>query len=668
LSYEIFENQELISDDNIHAFLMAICAIVVVFSATGAWGYVTDGSKININKLSISNYNLSFACVSVFFAYQVYANYSSRVFDDSAFTLRYLDNFWDGYFYHYNKLDPPVFGISCFSFGVFTGFFCWLHLLTPEASIQLAGFLGLAMLGFLIFKIIRELVTDKHLVIIFWLAIMFSSKMFLNVAKSGMETSFHLSIVFASLLFFLQNKHRWMWFFLALSIISKLDTVPLAATTGLLFLLLNKNQILPIRFSNPFLRNLVFFAVIPLLVWLVFISIVFGSPLPQSAYSKVFLHYHPDDYWFPFLKYYLFGGRVHLVFYLFLILFLIHFLLVCIKRRIKAAVGLVFGLSFIATMVLFYFYNPGEQMAWYYVLTDLLMLTQTVVSVAFLVDFIVYRWLRFAIVAAGIFFFLGWIGVDTIGGKYWMEAYLETVERERFEIGKYVGELVQESDSILSNHGLPVRHVKGYVIDMSGLNSKFAADYKIDPELMLKDHHPQWAINHNSVPYAALLSSKHYEPYRLFYDITNYTFPQWCLYKKLPLGAYTLSFCPVDSNTIRKDGVEHNGGIILYRGKQIVFETDSSQSIKDIFFGVKRQSKAMELEIRRVFSSGVQDTVAYIKAIGDYPKDSKYTQSVRVPLENYRGLIRVEVFVHTQQEAALFIEPYILKKANKHVF
>ena len=178
LSHEIFENQELISDDNIHAFLMAICAIVVVFSATGAWSYVTDGSKININKLSISNYNLSFACVSVFFAYQVYANYSSRVFDDSAFTLRYLDNFWDGYFYHYNKLDPPVFGISCFSFGVFTGFFCWLHLLTPEASIQLAGFLGLAMLGFLIFKIIREFVTDKHLVIIFWLAIMFSSKMF----------------------------------------------------------------------------------------------------------------------------------------------------------------------------------------------------------------------------------------------------------------------------------------------------------------------------------------------------------------------------------------------------------------------------------------------------------------------------------------------------------
>ena len=45
-------------------------------------------------------------------------NYSSRyLFDDAGFVLRYVENFKQGYFYHYNPGDPAVFGLSGFIYG-----------------------------------------------------------------------------------------------------------------------------------------------------------------------------------------------------------------------------------------------------------------------------------------------------------------------------------------------------------------------------------------------------------------------------------------------------------------------------------------------------------------------------------------------------------------------
>ncbi|MBL0047337.1 MAG: hypothetical protein IPP32_04470 [Bacteroidetes bacterium] len=664
VSYWIYDNQDLISDDNIHAFLMAIAAIVAIFTLSGSWDYLTDGKvMLKMKNWGLTNYQFTYFALSIYFAYHVFLNYSPYMFDDSAFTLRYLDNFWDGYFYHYNKSDPPVFGISCFSFGIFTGLWCYLHLLSPEQSIHLAGFIGLILVSFLSFKILRETISDNRLILISWIVVIFSSKMLLNVAKSGMESSFHVSIVLAALLFFLQNKPKWMWLFLAFSVISKLDAVPLVMVAGITFLAINRKQFTPLTLNNIFVKDLLFFAVLPMILWIIIATLIFGSPLPQSAYSKIFLHYHPSDYWFPFFKYYATGGRIELIFLLFAILLIAHLCFVLFSKMSHSIKNLVFGFSYFAVMLLFYFYNPGEQMAWYYVLPDLLMFLQIAISAAFFIQLIAIPWLRIVLASSAIFFYIGYIGVDVIGGKYWMENYLGVVERERLEVGKYVGNMVGAKDSIMSNHGLPVRHVKGYVIDMSGLNSKFAADFKIDPELLFKKYHPQWAISHNSVPYAALLSANGYEPVRLFYDITAYTFPQWCLYKKRLKTTEMRIFKPIDSTMVASTKPSYNGGIVLYQDDTLEINLDSLSYIKKIYFGIQRNSLPYRLEIKRQLGNTLvsTDTIA-IEPIGEYPLDSKYTKSIELNYDSSAAYNSIVLNALTKGFLFTIVEPYIYKK------
>jgi len=662
-SFWIYINQDLISDNNITAFILALCSIVAITVLSGSWNYLTNGDQISFfPKFIRPNYQLVYFGLSLLFASIVFENYSPYMFDDSAFTLRYLDNFWEGFFYHYNKSDPPVFGISSFTFGIFTGLWCWLHLLTPEQSIHFTGFLGVVAVSFLLLKILRELVKDNTLVLVLWFAIIFSSKMFLNVAKSGMESPFHVSIVLLAILFFLQIKSRWMWLLLAISVISKLDAVPVVFVIGLTYIITNRSNFFPINFKNNSIREFCYFAVLPILVWVIFATLVFGSPLPQSAYSKIFLHFHPSDYWFPFLKYYLQGGRVQVVFKIFGLLFLAHLIFALFKYKKFAFKPLVFGMSFIAVMVLFYFYNPGEQMTWYYVLPDLLLLTQLVLSANFFIQFIPYAPIRIVIALTALCFFVGWTGVDLLGGKYWMEAYLERVERERLEIGKYVGTVVGKNDSIMSNHGLPVRHVKGYVIDMSGLNSKFAASFQIDPEQLFKSHHPQWAISHNSVPYAALMSKNGYAPVRLFYDVTEYAFPQWCLYRKLSSNEPKGVFKPIDSLAIINCRPTYNGGILLYHKDTLIVKIDSSNFVNQINFGIKRESLPFVLEIQKLKNNQVVgiDSIA-ISEFGEYPMDSKFTKSITLLNDTNAGINQLKLYAKKPGLPITIIEPYIYK-------
>ncbi len=664
LSFLIYIYQELLHEESLYSFLLAVYVIVVLFTFSGCWNYLTDGKEVQFKSLlSIRNYHLTYALLSVFFAYLIFQNYVSYMFDDSGFTLRYLDNFWDGYFYQYNKSDPPVFGISSFLFGVFTGFWCWTHLLTPEQSIYFAELIGLFCIGFLSLKIIREVVSNNHLVLIFWMLALFSSKMFFNVAASGMETPFHLSFLFAALLFFFQNKAKWMWLFLSLSVISKLDAVPFALVVGLVFLANNRKKIMPITWHNSFIKEILFWVIVPIGLWIVFSFLMFGSPLPQSAYSKIYLQFHPDDHWFPFFKHYLLGDRIAIAFLVFCVLFCVHLAFAFGNSSKHPFKKLVFGFSFFATLVLFYFYNPGEQMMWYYALPDLLLFFQLASSLYFFIEFIPQKAVQKVIAALLIFINIWFMGADVIGGKNWMKAYLETVERERWEMGNYVATRVGENDSIMSNHALAVRHVKGYVIDMTGLNSKFAAANNVDPEQLFKTQHPQWAIGHNSSGYAAFLTANGYTPDRIFYDITNYTYPEWCLYKWQSNHTEKLSFRPLDSIRVKRVKPSYAGGIVLYNTDTLRFELDSSRYIKSIYCGVKREYITFELKIKKMrMDTLIKEEKFEIKPIFDYQMDSKFTQALVIGADSMLNCTHIEISSSLPNRNFSLIEPYILKK------
>ncbi len=447
----------------------------------------------------------------------IFINWNFTLFDDAGFLLRYLQNFAKGYFYAFNPQDGPVFGISSFSYGLINGILCMTHIVTPDQSIVVTGVIGLFFICFLLLKTLERYGMNPMQMLLSFLLILFSSKFFLNSMTTGMETPVHVAIVMSAVYFFVKEKSAAFWLMLTVSVISKLDAVPLALTLGSIHLFQNRKNLLPVSWKNKTLRDLILFCLLPLIAWVIFAVAVFGSPLPQSAYSKIYYHFHGSDHWFPFLRKLLEGDFRPPVFYLFLVLFAVHVLFV-IRSKLSVRT-LTFGLGFISTMILYYFYNPIEQMTWYLAMPDFFLLAQTVVSFYFITEaffipvFKPYAW-SLLFVGAGLFLFF-----DTYYGRTWMKNYLDYTENERISIGKYIATITNERDTLIAQHGHISRYTKAYVIDMTGLNSKLSTRYKNNIDTVTRIYRPQFIVTHGLDYILNSMDSNNYLPVKSFYDI-----------------------------------------------------------------------------------------------------------------------------------------------------
>ncbi|HHG86350.1 MAG TPA: hypothetical protein ENJ82_16485, partial [Bacteroidetes bacterium] len=413
--------------------------------------------------------------------------------DDVGFILRYLDNFQEGCFYCFNMEDGPVFGISSFIYGLLAGGLNWLHIMSPETSINFLTYAGVFTTTFLLFRILRHIMTSQGAVFLMVLLILTCGKSVLFIFNSGMESPMHLSIVLAAFLFFLQKKDRWMWLFLALATISKLDVVPLVLVIGLFWLIENFGELRHISWRNPRYRHMILFGILPVLIWVGFALLVFGSPLPQSAYAKVYFHSHAKGTWFPFLDHFVKSNYRSPFLYTMLGLLLLQLIFALIRG--KGGRQLVFGMSFIGTMTLYYFYNPGERMQWYYTLPETLMFTQLAISAYWLLSSLGKRWTTGLVgLVVGTTFLLSWtrqrIEVEVFRN------YEYVVETERTRIGEYLGSVISPQDTLLAGHGLNARHCKGYVIDQTGLNSRLMTQFERKTDSVLKVLKPHWIVMH----------------------------------------------------------------------------------------------------------------------------------------------------------------------------
>lgn len=533
----------------------------------------------------------------------IFRLYPGEFFDDAGFVMRYLENAGKGYFYSYNTTDGPVFGISSPLQGLVTGAICATGIWLPEQTIRRTAFAGLVLLVFFMIRILRNTSgKGNNDFIMFGIIVLLSSKMFLNVMKAGLETPMHIAVVMAAFWSFYTSRTRLMWFLLALAVISKLDAVPLVLVTGLFWLAGNYKSLLPVSYKNKQLQNIVLFAVVPVAIWIAVATHFFGSPLPQSAYAKIHYHFHPDDYWFPFFVRYAKDA-----FFLPLLLLMAGATLlmtgIIVKRKTWSELRLLLpGAAFMATMVLYYFYNPGERMMWYYALPDVLMLLQLVISVAFIIRLIDHHWIRTGtslITGVGLFMF---IFPDVLGGKYWLDDYLGAVEYERNQIGVYLGKKVAADDTLMTWHGLTGRYVKGYVMDMSGLNSKLVTEYKRDIPVLTEKFRPNWAVNTRYDDYTQVFQKPPYSLDTVFYDVTAYGYPEWLVYKRVPPGA--LHEFPIllgPSNVWSGEfGTETNVNRVKGDNIQLAFK-DEAAPLTGITFGVEKADTSfncrMELHI-----------------------------------------------------------------------
>ncbi|MGL5889589.1 MAG: hypothetical protein ACRC3B_06885 [Bacteroidia bacterium] len=412
--YTVFISKDAFEAKKIALLITGIVLLLVV----GEWGY-------NRNKWIDLFLDLAISAAAALFIFRIYPG---EFFDDAGFEMRYLENFSSGYFYSFNSTDGPVFGISSPFQGLLNGFLCYTHILIPEQAMRRTAFAGLLFLIFFMIRIIRNRSENQNHFLIYALLIICSSKMFLNVAKSGLETPLHLSLVLGAFWAYYYKKERIFWFLLALSVISKLDAVPLAVTLGIVWIVEHRKTYFPISFRNRKITNVLLFAALPVLLWVAFAIFVFGSPLPQSAYSKIHHHGHPGDHWFPFLTRYSQDPffSVILIFTFINALIIVGFAF--IKKKLGDLKNVVPGLTFISTMILYYFYNPGERMMWYYAMPDILLLLQFSIGLIFLIHQIDYKLLRTGIAGLSGLAFSLFILPDVIGGKYWLDDYLSTVE------------------------------------------------------------------------------------------------------------------------------------------------------------------------------------------------------------------------------------------------
>ncbi len=471
--------------------------------------------------------------------------------DDVGFILRYLDHFADGCFYCFNVQDGAVFGISSFVYGLLAGFLTWAHLFNPESALNFLTYLGVFTTGFLFFKILRQVIPSQGAVIVLWFLLMTCSRSMALIYNAGMEAPVHFSLVLAALLFFLQRKDRLMWLFLAISVISKLDAVPMVLVVGMFWSVENWVDLSKFDWYKKRYHDALAFGLVPIVIWIGFATIVFGSPLPQSAYAKTFFLKHAEGSWFPFIEGFTTSGYQSIFLACTLALFLTHLGFVAAQR--KGGRGLIFGFAFIATLLLYYFYNPGERMLWYYVLPEGLMLLQLCVSLVW-----VWAWLPAGkyfskalpgvCVAVGFACMFTW--VHTRNEIKWQRAYQGIVESERMRIGHYLNQVMSTDDTLQSGHGLISRKFSGYVVDETGLNFAKANHLQHENTVLWDQFKPDRIVMHG---YSWEVDKLNKFPYVLdtsFFDIESYAYPAWRVFRRVPSieeseGTYFLQYTEV---------------------------------------------------------------------------------------------------------------------------
>lgn len=558
--------------------------------------WLIHGSKNPIAKRTsqfLQNNFFEFILV-VLFTFGVYRIVPHFFFDDSGFILRHLDHFTQGYLFKYNIDDPSVYGVSGFIHGIFTGLLCRIHLTTPEQALTVSNLMGFGLTAWFVLLICKKLIKEYWLALLVWLIAISASNMYWTVAFCGLETSLHFSIITAAIYFFFVEKNRLFFFFTALMIVSKLDAVPVAGTLMLFYLIRNKSQLKQKEFvKRSFIDGFIFF-VLPLSLSFYIIYLIFGSVLPQSAYAKIYYHSHPSNHWFPFLEYFIPKSPRIGIMISFIILGIFHLIDIIRKRTLRPIIHFMFGSIFIGLLTLYYFYNPGEKMSWYYALPEFLLLFQIVYSIYYFSKEYLkparQSWILLFIYCG----FSSFVWLDVYGGVIWSKNTAGVLEDERKKLGEMIGEMSNQNETLLSSHGFLSRPFKGKVLDLSGLNSKEMTNYKRDAEKIIHDFAPDYIVDHAHPAYVDIYNRSNYFLLGIYRDVTISGSLPWLLLKRAyPSKSHFVLRTGDVTKTSGTKTIVNNIPYIQSNNYILILSNDEPAIKKNIHFGVARNNADM---------------------------------------------------------------------------
>lgn len=564
---------------------------------------------------------------------------ASVIYDDGGIVLKYMDNFAAGHFYCYNIEDGPVYGISGFLHGIFAGALAYFHILSPDHALLASNLAGLFLLALALLRVMRVLLPQPHLIFSCWILSLLMSRYLLITAKQGLETPLHLAVVVAGFLFMLRGYPRRFWLTCALMVISKLDALPIACVLGVAFVLPQHKCWLPLSLRNPLWRNAALWAGLPALVWLIFSTAVFGSVMPQTAKAKLLFAQHEKDSWFPFLLP-LFQGKFAVFTSGLLALFAIHTLTRLFQRKpLLILRECSFGLAALAFLALFYFYNPREQMPWYYTLPDLFLVTQALLTLHLALSRFPARLTTFASVALLAGYALA-LWPDMSARIRAHGRHFDVIENERIAVGHWIYENSKSGDGVLCGYGHIARECHRYVIDYSGLNSRSVIDLRLDTPGLTRHFKPEWVVMQELM--SAELAAQ--EGYRLAASFFNIATPwatsearggvimrAWRVYQRDPAA---INHCDtyLDPARFQTDGRVETNGAPLVTGKDIRLRLDRAEGELDLGFAHADQPATLAITLLDSAGSVLDSSQLMLPALKETDFQHGYTTAARIPI------------------------------------
>jgi hypothetical protein len=451
-------------------------------------------------------------------------------FDDAGFILRYLDQVPDGYWFHYNGGEGPVFGISGFLHGLVCS--VWVALgLDSNHALVLSNAGGVMLGGLFLSALFREVIQLPFLAYLMAGSTILLSKFYCNVAFTGMEMPLHVALILGAGLFLIRGKSWPFFIFSALSIVSKLDAVPIVAVFIAIHLL---RQFMDYGLGLGFKRVVVPMVSgfgIPLAAWILFANLYFGSALPQSAQAKLLYHSGQIQSWFPFLEWLLEEPykRIQIG-----ILLLTGVVQAWYWRRTAGRSLMEYwalGWAFLGVLALYYVYNPNERMMWYYSLPDILLTGQCLLSLAWLGSQ-AFNSGAFTLPYASACLAILFLKPSVDGGRKWLEQHALRIEEERTQLGLKVASLADDSDTLLAWHGLISRPFPGFVLDGTGLNSKMAVAFALDCGRMVEGVNSDFGVHHGHQELLDCFGDRGYAIRLMSGDIALDGNPVWVVWQR----------------------------------------------------------------------------------------------------------------------------------------
>lgn len=507
--------------------------------------------------------------------------------DDAGIVLRYLDHFRAGLFYTYNPADGPVFGISGFIHGLVAGGLAFVQI-APERCLVIANVLGSVLFFFFVTRIFARLYASTVCGVVATLCLLLASEHIASTFFLGLETPLHLALVMWMIDRFVARSNG-IYPAGALVIVSKLDALVLAACFLGAFMLRERMENgtsvrrLAARFGIGFIA--------PMAAWVLFSTVIFGSPLPQTFIAKAFYHPKPHHTFFPFVHFLIRDGA-HAASAAALALFaLAAFVLSVWKRKIQPAAVFAFGA--LLALAQYYYYNPNEQMTWYYTLPEVMFLLAAGAFPLLAGAARPRRWLATALVVSVAVLPRLTFARDAVRGQRFFNSLIEP---ERMAVGRLADRLTPERGALATGHGHIARASRHYVLDMSGLNSKRSTACKLDLGCILDGAHAETVVVHSG-----LLDEPFQRVHKLslaasFYDArAGGGAMAWRVYAP---GSDTLStFLTADRvKGGRIDATWPEGGMQL-RGRTLEIDLSSLAGVTALAFGVVKGAEPQTLTV-----------------------------------------------------------------------